>query len=105
MVMIRHRDFLDNKSWAAVYCRAFINWLMLRARLNSGASPKPLEDDSETPISLLYAATNVKLHARTLVKFTMNHLNQKYGKDSYNKENNSPNQSFLAKTEAPGLLK
>ncbi|KAM3177902.1 hypothetical protein ACTXT7_003632 [Hymenolepis weldensis] len=101
MVMIRHRDFLDNKSWAAVYCRAFINWLMLRARLNSGASPKPLEDDSETPISLLYAATNVKLHARTLVKFTMNHLNQKYGKDSNNKENNSPNQSFLAKTEAP----
>ncbi|VDO08455.1 unnamed protein product [Rodentolepis nana] len=101
MIMMRYSNFLDSKSWAAVYCRAFMNWLMLRARLNSGASPKPLEDDSETPISLLYAATNVKLHARTLVKFTMNHLNQKYCKDSCSKENNSPNQSILSQSEAP----
>lgn len=80
-----------------------MNWLMLRARLYSGASSKPLDDPSETPISLLYAAANVKLHARTLVKFSMNHLNQKYGKG--NKENMySPNASFLSNSDAPGML-
>lgn len=100
IVKIRHKEFLENKSWAAVYCRAFMSWLVLRAQLYGGAPPSSFEDCSKPPISMLYAAANIKLHARTLVKFTSSHLNQKYGK-----ENSSSSHIFLTESEAPGKFK
>ncbi|KAM7543148.1 hypothetical protein Aperf_G00000005776 [Anoplocephala perfoliata] len=96
MMLIRHKEFLENKSWAAVYCRAFLNWLMLRARLYSGSPPSLLEEGPEPAISLLYAAANIKLHARTLLKFTLSHLYQKNGN-----KNTPLGQTSVVETDVP----
>lgn len=87
---MRHKSFLDSKVWAAVYCRAFINWLMLRARLSTGAPPVSCADDVGTPVSSLFAAINIKTHGRTLVKFITSHIKPKVGQCDGNKENQVP---------------
>ncbi|KAH9280800.1 Separin [Echinococcus granulosus] len=98
IVLMRHKDFLDSKVWAAVYCRAFINWLVLRARLSTGAPPIPVTDeDAETPVSSLFAAINIKTHGRTLVKFIMSHIEPKIDQCDGDKENQVPGESLHSK--------
>lgn len=90
--MLRYKEFLDGKVWAAVYSRAFVNWLLLRSRLSSGAPPLPSSNDnSEIPTSLIYAAISIKTHGRTLVKFILGHSSDKTAsRDSDDKENQTP---------------
>ncbi|VDK22892.1 unnamed protein product [Taenia asiatica] len=94
IVSMRHKIFLDSKVWAAVYCRAFINWLVLRARLSTGAPPVSGNDDVATPVSSLFAAINIKTHGRTLVKFVTSHIRPKADQCDGNKENQAPGECW-----------
>ncbi|VDM16343.1 unnamed protein product [Hydatigera taeniaeformis] len=95
IVMMRHKNFLDSKVWAAVYCRAFANWLTLRARLSTGAPPALITDeDVENPVSSLFAAINIKTHGRTLVKFIMSHIGLQVDHCDDDKENLPPGESL-----------
>ncbi|BHF67576.1 Separin [Sparganum proliferum] len=92
LVLTRHKDFLDSKCWAAVYCRGFVYWLRLRARCSSGVPATG--EDSESSVCPLFAAINVRLHGRTLVRFMLSHCEQKAGRGQNNdqgeKENRPP---------------
>uniref|UniRef100_A0A183SHD6 separase n=1 Tax=Schistocephalus solidus TaxID=70667 RepID=A0A183SHD6_SCHSO len=95
LVLTRHQDFLDSKCWAAVYCRGFVYWLRLRARCSSGAPViRTVSEDSEPNVCPLFAAINVRLHGRTLVRFMLSHCEQKAGRgqsnDQAEKENKPP---------------
>ena len=97
--MLRHKEFLDGKLWAAVYSRTFINWLSLRARLSSAAPSLPTSGDNpEIPSSLIYDAISLKIHGRTLVKFVIEHSKDKTAKpDIGDKENQVPEESTRPK--------
>ncbi|KAL7059394.1 hypothetical protein AAHC03_012877 [Spirometra sp. Aus1] len=95
LVLTRHKDFLDSKCWAAVYCRGFVYWLRLRARCSSGVPATGIfGEDSESSVCPLFAAINVRLHGRTLVRFMLSHCEQKAGRGQNNdqgeKENRPP---------------
>ncbi|CAL8098594.1 unnamed protein product, partial [Calicophoron daubneyi] len=93
LIPLRYKDFLEEKSWAAVCARGYYYWLHLHARCIFGAfSDASLGESGDTtaaelsppitppPESPLHAAVIVRMHGRTLVQFIRQCCEQKLSK-------------------------